>query len=329
MTISRSKSKAVGVTLLAATLAAPLAAPLLGCLGNLDPPTLVKTPRILVIVGDAPESRPGEDISLGVLAHVPSDPDGASTTYRWRLCASLPRVLEAAQIPANLPLPDTCETLPSAGPTATIPGERTQALADLLASLPSGGSFDASFLTGILASAGIPFQVEVDVLDASGTVVVTGIKTLAITTRVAPLPPPTTNPPVVLFTIGDDDDTTEDFDVVMPDDPFDFACLATNGPVVVPAQAERRITPVPGIDWTEQFPILDYSGEITIGRENEYYSFYATGGGIAEETTRPPERATTWTTPEEPGSVRLWLIVRDGHLGARGCFLDVDVTTPP
>lgn len=299
------------------------------CIGALDPPTLVKTPRILAIMASLPESRPGEDIEIGALAYVPSDPSGASTTYRWRLCMSLPRVLDAAQIPADLPLPDTCETLPSTGPTATIPGERTQALADLLSSLPSGGDFDASFLTNILASAGIPFQVEVDVLDAAGTVLVTGIKTLAITTREEPLPPPTTNPPPVLFTIADGDDTTEDIDVVMPDSIFGPACIVTGTALDVPAESVRTITPIPGTDWTEEFPIYDFSGTIRIGRENEYYSFYATGGSLVDETTRPPDRATEWTTPETPGSVRLWLIVRDGHLGARGCFVDLNVVPSP
>jgi len=297
----------------------PAALALLGgtaCIGGLDPPTLVKTPRILAIVADPPESAPGTDIELGVIAHVPGDPEGLTTTYAWRLCASLPRVLDAANIPADLPLPDTCETLPSTGPTASIPGSETAALAMLLRSIPPSERFDTSFLTRILDTAGIPFQVEVDVLDASGAVLITGIKTVAITTRTEPRP--TTNPPVVLFSIGDQD-------VAMPDDLFDFRCIPTAGPVVVTAAQEVEINPIPGIDWTEEFPIYDYSGVIRMGRENEYYSFYATGGSIETETTRPPDRETRWTPPEEPGSVRLWMIVRDGHLGARGCHLDVDV----
>jgi hypothetical protein len=28
------------------------------------------------------------------------------------------------------------------------------------------------------------------------------------------------------------------------------------------------------------------------------------------------------------GAVRLWVVVRDGHLGARGCWLDVNVLAP-
>ncbi|MBX7190412.1 MAG: hypothetical protein K1X94_00050 [Sandaracinaceae bacterium] len=299
-----------------------------GCTGQLDPPTLVKTPRILSIIADQPESVPGNDIEMGVIAFVPSAPDGTGISYHWRVCDSLPRVLEAAQIPADLPLPDTCRPLESTGPTAIVPGERTAALAALITSLPSSGSFDASFLTRILETAGIPFQVEVDVVDASGTVLVTGIKTLAITTRAEPLPPPTTNPPPVMFSLGDGMDTTHDVDVAFPEDLFDFRCVPTMGEVSLPARMEAVITPVPGTEWTEEFPIFDYSGEIRIGRENEYYSFYATGGSIDTETTNPPNRETHWTTPEDPGTVRLWVIVRDGHLGARGCWLDVTITAP-
>lgn len=288
----------------------------LACTGNLDPPTLVKTPRILAIIADPPESAPGTDITVGVIAHVPDDPEGLTTTYAWRLCASLPRVLDAADIPADLPLPDTCETLPSTGPSATIPGSETAMLAMLLRSLPTGGAFDASFLTRILDTAGIPFQVEVDVLDASGEVLISGLKTVAITTRTAP--PPTTNPPVVLFSLGEQD-------VAMPDDLFDHRCVPTSGPLLATVEQEIEITPIPGIDWTEEFPIFDYSGVLRTGRENEYYSFYVTGGSLSAETTRPPDREVRWTPPEEPGTVRLWLIVRDGHLGARGCHVDVDV----
>lgn len=298
------------------------------CIGQLDPPTLVKTPRILAILVDHPESRPGTDLGLGVIAHVPDDPAGLTTRYRWRLCASLPRVLEAAQIPAELPIPDTCETLESTGPTALVPGDRTATLARLLTSLPAGGAFDASFLTRILESAGVPFQVEVDVLDASGAVLVTGLKTLAITTRDTPLPPPTTNPPAVPFTIGDGDGPLEDLSIAMPADLFDLACMATAGPATLPTARELTITPQPSTDWTEEYPIFDYSGSIRIGRENEYYSFYATAGSITDETTRPPDRATTWTSPEAAGTTRLWIIVRDGHLGTRGCWVDLTITAP-
>ncbi len=290
-----------------------------GCGGGLDQPTLVKTPRILAMLTDPPESLPGTDIRVGVIAHVPTDPDGLTTTYRWRLCASLPRILSAADIPADLPLPDTCETLPSTGPTATVPGDRTAALAMLLRSIPPSERFDTSFLTAILDTAGIPFEIEVDVLDADGEVLVTGVKIAAITTRT--MPPPTTTPPVVVYSFGEQD-------VVMSDDLFDFRCAGTAGRVQAIAGEELTVTPIPGIDWTEEFPIYDYSGRIRTGRENEYYSFYATAGSISEETTRPPERAIQWTAPAEPGPVRFWMIVRDGHLGARGCWLDLDVVSP-
>lgn len=289
-----------------------------GCLGALDPPTLVKTPRILAILTDPPESAPGTDIHVGVIAYVPTDPDGTSTTYRWRVCDSIDRILDAAQIPADLPeLP--CTTLPETGPTATVPGTRTAALAMLLRSIPPSDRFDTSFLTTILDTAGIPFEVEVDVLDAAGNVLVTGRKIAAITTRTEP--PPTTTPPVVLFSFGEQD-------VAMPEDLFDHRCVATTGGLRAAPEAVVPVTPIPGIDWTEEFPIWDYTGSVRIGRENEYYSFYATGGSISEETTRPPDRAIEWTAPEEPGTYRLWMIVRDGHLGARGCWVDVEVAAP-
>lgn len=307
---------------LLAALALPSALFGLACTAGLDLPTLVKTPRVLAIVADRPESRPGEDIEVGVIGYLPSDPDGAHTRYRFRLCASLPRVLTASNIPLpdDFPLRDTCETLSGEGTTRTIPGARTQALAALLEGLPSAGAFDASFLTGLLGTAGVPFQVEVQLLGDDDAVLLTAVKTLAITTREAPLPPPTTPPPPVPFQLGD-------ATVAMPASLFDFRCVPT-APVTLTANTEITITPTPAEDFAEEFPIYGYDGTIQIGHENEYYSFYATGGVIGTETTRPPDRETLWTTPEEPGTVKLWVIVRDGHLGARGCSLDVTITAP-
>ncbi len=321
------RARLVGGGLIAA--AAPLLASSLACSMNLDSPTLVKTPRVLAIVADRPESRPGEDVRVGVIGYRPDDPSGAGTRYRFRLCASLPRVLEASDIPvpSDLPLRDTCEPLEGEGSSRTIPGDRTTALATLIQSLPRAGAFDASFLTRILETAGIPFQVEVDLLGPDDAVLLTAVKTLAITTREAPLPGPTTPPPPVPFVVGDGEGPLDDVRVAMPDDLFSFRCEPER-PVVLPAGTELEIAPMPDAEFVEDFPIFGYDGSIRIGHENEYYSYYATGGAMREETTRAPERETLWTTPEEPGTVRLWVIVRDGHLGARGCSLDVTIDPP-
>ena len=293
-----------------------------GCAAGLDQPTLVKTPRILNIIASTPESMPGDDIEVGVIAYAPEDPTGASLTYRWRMCDSLPRVLRAAQIPLGTaigPGDSECIVLTDqTGPTATLPGARTMRLAATIEAIAAADP-RAGFLGDVLGSAGIPFEVEVDVLSASGDVLVTGKKIIAIGTRTTP--PLTTNPPPVPFSIGDQD-------VAMPADLFDHACIPMGGPIRIQAGAEVEVEPIAGTEWTETFPIYDFSGQIRIGSENEYYSFYATDGSISEETSRPPNREIEFRAPNSPGSLRFWVIVRDGHLGGRGCFIDVEVTAP-
>ncbi len=293
-----------------------------GCIESLDQPTLVKTPRILNIIARTPESVPGEDIEVGVIAYAPEDPTGASLTYRWRMCDSLPRVLRAAQIPLGTPTtPSDSECIvltDQTGPTATLPGARTMRLAAMIEGIAAVDP-RAGFLGDMLNTAGIPFEVEVDVLSASGEVLVTGKKIIAIGTRTTP--PLTTNPPPVPFSIDDQD-------VAMPPDLFDHACIPMGGPVRIQAGTEVEVAPIAGAEWTETFPIYDFSGRVRLGIENEYYSFYATDGSISEETSRPPNREIQFRAPNAPGSLRFWMIVRDGHLGGRGCFIDVEVTAP-
>lgn len=293
-----------------------------GCIGSLDQPTLVKTPRILNIIADTPEAVPGEDIRVGVIAYAPEDPTGATLTYRWRMCDALPRVLRAASIPigtSTQPSASECITLTEqTGPVVTLPGARTTRLADTIRGLAASDP-RAGFLGDVLNTAGIPFEVEVDVLNASGEVLVTGKKIVAIGTRT--MPRLTTNPPPVPFSIDDQD-------VAMPPGLFDHACIPMGPPIRITADREVEIAPIAGVDWIEEFPIYDFTGQVRIGTENEYYSFYATGGSISEETTRPPDREIQFRAPSTPGSVRLWMIVRDGHLGGRGCYIDIDVVAP-
>ncbi|MCX7807403.1 MAG: hypothetical protein N2515_02235 [Deltaproteobacteria bacterium] len=299
----------------------------LGCgVGGLDSPTIVKTPRILAIIAEPPESFPGSEIRVGVLAHSPDDPEGENLRYRWRLCVSLRRVLSITGIPGDGAGADRCEELPATGPVAVIPGEATRELVRTIENLPQTGRLDPRFLLAVLATAGLPFEVEVDVLDAGGKILVRGTKIVAITTRMPPLPPPTTNPPPIVYKLGDGVEGPEvDVDVVMPPDPFDFRWWLPNGPVRFPQDTQVTIQPISGADWTESYPIWDYSGQVQLGKENEYYSFYVTHGGLSKETTRPPEREVLWRTPKEARTVRLWLVVRDGHLGSRACRVDVQV----
>lgn len=285
------------------------------CIGGLDSPALVVTPRILAIVADHPEAAPGEDIHLGVMAF---DPEGRALTYRWSACLDVAQVLEASQL-STTEAPDTCRALDSTSFEAVVPGERTQTLIETVLLIAGAGGFPPEAIDAILGSAGLSFEVYVDVVAPDGTVLVSGVKRLALTTR----PSPTTNPPAIDYLVADVAVRSAVPGVGEP-----FACVAAR-PIVIHA-SERvilaaRDTPS---EWIETYPIFDFTGGIREGTENAYYSWYATAGELSSETTRLPDRDVFYRAPVTLGPVRLFFVLRDGHLGARACFLDAQVIEP-
>ncbi|AKF09915.1 hypothetical protein [Sandaracinus amylolyticus] len=291
------------------------------CTESLDSPTIVRTPRILAIAGEPPEAAPGEDLLVDAMISIPEDV-ARPLALRWLSCIDAQEVLRASGF-REIELPGTPECdeqmLPEGEPYV-VRGERTAELVDTLRALAAAGGFDLTTFETLLATTGLAFFVDVQVLDANGEVVVAGFKRVAMTTRETP----TTNPPPPTFLFG----TTM---ITGTGDPFDFTCAAADGvvPTVEPG-AEIELVPVlpPGLDeepWLETFPIFDFTGGLATARENAYYTWLATAGGISEFTTRPPERASEWTAPDEEGPQALWLVVRDGHLGASACRLDVVV----
>lgn len=293
---------------------------LTACIEGLDSPSIVVTPRILAIVAEPPESAPGTDISVDAMISIPEEIP-RPLALRWRACLSPQEVLEASgfrniEVPGGMPDCDP-QTLPEGEPYL-VRGARTRALVDLVMAFGSVGGFDTSLFESVLATAGLAFFVDVDVVDANGVVVVSGYKRVAVTTR----PSPTTNPPSPKFRIGD----------AVVETTSRFACMTTDASIpVIVADTEIELAPIlpDGAleePWLESFPIFDFTGGLQTARENAYYTWYATAGSLSEHTTRPPNREITWTAPSEPGPHTLWLVIRDGHLGQSGCRLDVMVT---
>lgn len=340
MTTGRTARFAALTTLAVASLAC------LACTGNLDSPTLVVTPRILAITADHPESAPGTDVRLRVMAH---DPEGRALSYRWSACIEASTVLGGAVGGGNSLDGGTgdagfsfdagagdagpggngafCVPFESTTFEAVVPGVVTRGIVDALDRIATVTGFDVEAIREILRTAGLAFEVHVDVLAPDGTVLVSGYKRIAITTRATV----TTNPPPIDYLVAD-------VPVRSANDPLGapFECLVAR-PIRIPA-GERVVLAPQGDEtpWIETFPIYGYTGTVGEGRENAYYSWYSTttlprgatsgsAGGVSAETTRPPDRDVFYRAPSEPGTVRIFLIVRDGHLGTRACHFDIEV----
>lgn len=289
-----------------------------GCNLGLDSPDIVKTPRILAIVVEPPESAPGVDVAVSAMISIPAD-RARPLALHWRVCTDPESVLDETGFNIDLPGRPICDeaTLPEDEPFR-VDGTRTQTLVDTLRGLAMIPGFDASVLESVLATAGLAYVIELEVLDADGNALVAGYKRAAVTTRAMP----TTNPPSPTFRLAE---TT----IVTTEEPFTCAALDPSMLRIAP-RAEVELAPLlpegaEEEDWLETFPIFDYTGGLLEGHENAYYSWYATAGSFSSSTTQPPDRDTIWYAPETPGPQTLWLVVRDGHLGTSACRLEVEV----
>lgn len=288
------------------------------CTNGLDPSSIVVTPRILAVLVDHPEAAPGEPVRFHAMISVPEDVP-RPLEIRWRACLDAESVLSETGFDVDLPGPRRCETvtLPAEEPLR-LEGASSEMLVAQLRAFATVGGFDPALIETILSSAGLAYVVELEVLDADGVVRVAGYKRAAITTRA----PPTTNPPPPVFAM-------DDHTIVATEEPF--RCIESEGGEIVLARdADVDLAPLlpegaAEEPWLETFPIFDYTGGITQGRENAYYSWFATAGRFSEETSRPPNRGTVWRSPAEPGVHTIWLVIRDGHLGTSACRIAIRV----
>jgi hypothetical protein len=330
-----------------------------GCIDiDLPSPTVVDTPRILAITSEPPEPAPGTDLVVGAMI---VDGDGTpildgrqGVEATWTVCLSVQALLSGLgqALPEGAPRQDCvdeasglvtlreAEDIDPADPElgryaslppnfAVLPGAVSEArfggLEALVPLLAAQDPAAAEVFRVIVDEVGLPIEVnlEVDLNRAPdpGDEVLPfeGFKRVAFTRR----DPATTNPPAPRFRFGGR--WVSGRGVEAP-----FLCQAEdpeNGPVT--AQAGARVAIAPEEDderWREEYPVVNLSGVVQTNREQSYYSYFVRDGSLREGVTQAPFRDEEWTVPSAPGtSSPLWVVVRDGHLGASACRLDVEV----
>jgi len=311
-----------------------------GCIDiDFEPPSIVQTPRVLAMRADPPEALIGEDIHFEALL---VDADGedlsaqAGVEVEWVICLGLDAILDAANLanPATSTTEDCRPGSPSrlvlepdgAPDRAILPGEVLTGIAMMLPmgdptmpppdpGIPGVDAETLQTLVEVIAEVGIPLEVRV-IVRRDGEQILSGFKRFAVTTR----PDPTTNPPPPRFAIDGTEVSARD-----GDDPH--ACVTADGSTPV-VEAGTQIPLAPDEDeepWLESYPVFDFAGEVLILDETAYYSWFSTAGGFDPEISQRPERDSTWSTPQEPGTYPLWVVVRDGHLGISWCRTTVQV----
>lgn len=295
-----------------------LAALLSSCLElpDFESGSLIKGPRVLAVVAEPPEIRPGETLALSILIAGAEDPSEAEIT--WRACGSFDGFFGGGGQYGEEQADEGCggdlAFELGTGPTAQLPGLLTADLFDNLEviAMTLGSDLPEGIVEQIRSSVGIAFLVE-------ATVQIEG-KLIRATKRVllSESETPHSNPPPPRFAFGMDQQIT-----TLPGDPL--RCVREDGePVTANPGASVELAP-PEEDWLETYDIINARGELRSRDERAFYAWYTTDGELDSSSTKSPLRNNLWRTPREPGEYPLWLIVRDGHGGTSACELTVSV----
>ncbi|MDP3273980.1 MAG: hypothetical protein Q8Q09_02215 [Deltaproteobacteria bacterium] len=296
----------------------------------------VTSPRILAMIAEPPEARPGESIAVRVVTGgTQSDPPN----FTWYFCARAEGTTNfVAQSTFGQAEPnDACfgdaganvVRLPFRGDTAvvTIP-------ADLLAQIEAlravyGNGLSAAALQTIVRTAGLPLTLAVEMRAANGDGGVTverALKRVVVVDRAAR----NHNPPGPSFRFGvgpDGGPGGVPMRYVPMTDPERCEPADNAGPLRVRPSEVVELAPDPTEDpWLEDYTILDSAGRVAQTRETAFYSFYSTGGSYRDDRTRIPTRNTLWEAPQRLGDITHWMVVRDGRGGTSACRYTLTVT---
>lgn len=316
-------SHARATVLLAAALFAPA-----GCDDRpLLPRSRVVSPRIIAIVADPPEIRPGQRTVVSVVTGGLTMPP----RFRWLVCArpeATPNFV--AQSTFGVAEPEQGCFGDGAVDVYPLPGEGPSTLfavpADLLTRLEVlravyGRNLPAETLRRIAQTVGLTVTIAVEMTHGGTTV--RALKRVVVVDR----PDTNTNPPPPSFRFGVGPDGGEGGIPVGRVAGDDELCARTNmGPLRVRTGQRVEIAPDATEDaWLESYDTLDSTGMLVRARETAYYSWFATAGDFAQDRTRIPIRNTVWIAPSQEGQVTHWLVARDGRGGTSVCRYVVDV----
>lgn len=288
------------------------AALLAGCIDDLDPKQIITAARVVEVIAEPPEVRPGEPSTLSVIL---AGAEGAAS-YRWSLCpvTDLGELGSGASSSTADCFTDGAALLPlssDAQATLRVPEsvitQATEAARRFEGALPPG------VLDTYLRDVGIALSVVLEVRVDGRTL--RALKRVVVSLN----PTPNRNPPPPRVRFG--------ARWVSADATRPGLCVAEDGAPLTFGPGETvTLTPDPDEGWAERYTVLTADGRFSVREEQAYYSWYATGGSL-NGLTRSPLRDNEWTLPSRAGARSqhsLWILLRDGHGGASGCRVDVE-----
>jgi hypothetical protein len=301
---------------------AAAATALCACAGDLDPPSIVKTPRVLAVVASPPIAPPGEDVEVTAMV---VDPEDRPLRLSWTACSRFEALggNQSLQYSEEAPTEGCVEGAPGVfdlerrGDTGVLRGVLTALVYEDLEALAAtyGEGLPPDLLQFVVETSGLPVTIGLTVRTGSYELVRSFKRVLIFTGE-----PRGTNPPEPRFAVGERWVSARDVE-----EPF--VCEPEDGePIALDAGSDVVLTPDPDDEaWQEDYRIIDASGAVVDRHEDSYYSWFSTGGSFEEEQTQAPLRDTVWRAPRAAGAYPLWIVVRDGHGGTSACRAQVEV----
>lgn len=294
-----------------------------GCAEELDPPSLVKSLRILTVVAEPPIAAPGDDIRLSALVVDPDERE--DLRFTWSACSRFEALAgqQSLQYGEEPPRQGCVDGEPgtfpieSHGDEGIVPGVLTRTAYEDLEVLAAtyGDQLPPDVLRFVVETSGLPFTIGVTIRAGSEELLRSFKRVLLFTGE-----PRGTNPPPPRFSIDGTWVSGRE-----TDEPW--TCLPEEGTApVVDRGTTVVLSPDPEDEsWRESYQIIDATGAVVTKEEDAYYAWFSTAGRFGEVDTRAPLRDDTWKAPRAPGTYPIWLVVRDGHGGTSACRADVEV----
>ncbi|HTA92962.1 MAG TPA: hypothetical protein VK745_25465 [Polyangiaceae bacterium] len=321
---------------------------LIGCVPTFaDDLSTVTAPRVLAIQSSPAEAAPGASVTLNALV---AAPDGAMATLDWGLCTARKPLTELGPVNPDCLLPPGSD--PDAGTllgdgaslNATLPADGCQIFGPIrppaVAGQAQGRPVDPDVTGGY-------YQPITANLRATNQVTLGAVRLTCPLTDATPaqleafdaLYRPNQNPDFsalnleqaggAVTAIVDGGSAS-----VRPGEAVQFQAnwaecptVSVCGDGICGENEDKSSCPADcatatGCTGAETYPVFDATAQqITTQRESIRISWYASGGTFQnavtgrEETETASDSENGWTAPSAPGTVQLWLVIRDARGG--------------
>lgn len=246
---------------------------------DLSPSWLIDRPRLLAVVAEPPEARPGETVQFRALL---VDPDDELQTTVWVACPEIGS--NGVGVGCD---PDTADIIgvePLFSPTYAVP-------LNLLDPLPPADRIEGGYV--LVQVLGLPpNEGELDFSTIDFAAVESGYKRVVVSEAITP----NANP-------------------AFESAQLDGLEVPLGAALVVDPEAPYEVSVRLDEDTIETYTFINRAGNTEQRVEQPYVSWYTTDGTLLESTTLHPFLRVTWLSPTAGREGSIYAVVRDRRGG--------------